>query len=367
MISGTNQEEPYGSTIRPTNIAKHLAKLGLEISHFGINHPSEAENTMLLTNYDLFQGPLMSRFTHIRKELGKSPPDLIYSHQIESAKLGLMLSFYLRVPHVYDAHSSIALESPTFVHSPIDIMWRQLFFERMIVKLSSKTIVPSKELKSFFVDRYRLNPDKIAIVKNGVDPARFFPCPPDKHLRKDLCLDEATFLVVFTNPRLPTFPSNEMALKYLFKVIPKIEEKVSPVKFLILGGGARPKPPSENVIYTGFVDDLASYLNIADVCVAPFPDQAVCGGTRTKVGEFLACGKPIVATAEGMRGFDDAVPGEHYFLASSAEEFAQLVIECFNSPGKATHVGQNASKLSEKIDWRNLSKELEKYLVEVIS
>ena len=184
-------------------------------------------------------------------------------------------------------------------------------------------------------------------------------------LKKSLGLDDATFLVVFTNPRLPTFPSNTIALQYLFNLIPLIEKKVPRIKFLILGGGPKPNPPSENVIYTGYVDDLPSYINISNVCIAPFPVQAVCGGTRNMVCEYLACGKPVVSTVEGMRGFDDAIPEKHFILAQDAQDFVQQIIECYKLPEKANRIVQNARLLSEKYDWKYLSLKLEKILMKV--
>ena len=296
-----------------------------------------------------------------------SSPDVIYTHQIEAGKLGLMLRLVLHRPYVYDAHSSIALEAPTFKDVPSPIRRRIFFYERMIIKFAAKVIVPSEELKSFLIHKYRLNPDRIGIVKNGVDRERFFPCSTDFGLRKRIGLDEDTFLVVFTNPRLPTFPSNEIALKNLFDIVPNLEKRLPGIKFLILGGGSRPKPPTKNVIYTGYVDDLPPYINIANVCVAPFPGNAVCGGTRTKVCEYFACGKPVVSTEEGIRGFDDAIPGKHFFLAKNQREFVERIVECYQFPGRAKEMGRRARIFSHAYGWKHLSQELEKNLAEVVS
>jgi len=367
MISGANRDEPYGSTIRPTYLAQYSARNGITISHFGLNHPELGDTIPGLVHCDLPQNSFRRRFRHIYNDLKNSPPDVIYTHQIESGKLGLTLSYFLRKPHVFDAHSSIALEAPTYAHTPVAIRRRQFLYERLILKFSRKIIVPSAELENFLQDRYHLQSGKFAIVKNGVDRTQFFPHSSDPRLRQYLGFDDDDFLVVFTNPRLPTFPSNEMALRYFFDIIPRIESHVAQAKFLILGGGPVLKPPSGNVIYTGYVEDLPSHINMANVCVAPFPAQAVCGGTRTKVCEYLACGKPVVATSEGMRGFDDAVPGKHFFLANTAEDFVNRVVDCYNSPQTAVRIGQNAHKLSAKYGWNHLSQDLVRSLAEVVS
>jgi glycosyltransferase involved in cell wall biosynthesis len=70
-----------------------------------------------------------------------------------------------------------------------------------------------------------------------------------------------------------------------------------------------------------------------------------------KVCEYLACGKPIVATREAMRGFDDALPGEHYLLAADEHDLAEKILDCVRRPEEAGRIGRNARALSERYDW----------------
>ena len=110
----------------------------------------------------------------------------------------------------------------------------------------------------------------------------FRPTGPDPSLRESLGIPRDALLILFTNPRLATFPSNDLALRLCFKLVPEIEKTISNVRFLILGGGPELRGPSPNVIYTGYVKDLPAYLNLADICIAPYPPQAVCGGLGTR-------------------------------------------------------------------------------------
>ena len=228
----------------------------------------------------------------------------------------------------------------------------------ILLHSAHNTIAPSVELKNYFTKVYRASRKKIHIVKNGVETDRFRPAPPDERLRNALGIPSGVPLVVSTIPRLHTFPSNEMALRSLFRMIPEIERNIPEIHFLILGGGPEVERVSKNVIYTGFVDDLAAHINLADVCVAPFPPKAVCGGTRNKVCEYLACGKATVATREGMRGFDDAVPGEHYLLGEEGADFVERLVHCIHNPGMATQIGRNARILSKRYDWSYLARQI---------
>ena len=184
---------------------------------------------------------------------------------------------------------------------------------------------------------------KIRIVKNGVETDAFRPAPPDLSLRDGLGIPRDAVLILFTNPRLATFPSNEMALRMLFRAIPDVERLIPErqVPHPRRGAGDR-RALLPDVIYSGYVNDLPAYLNLADICIAPYPPEAVCGGTRDKVCEYLACGKPIVATREAMRGFDDALPGEHFLLAEDEPDFAEKLMDCVRRPDTAERIGRNA-------------------------
>jgi glycosyltransferase involved in cell wall biosynthesis len=320
--------------------------------------PESGGNVKIISRRDYAGIPGAELAQRLRQQCRQFSPDLIYSHQVHSARMGIWLSKSLKKPHVYDAHSSLAQELVTFFHLPLKEKILRIAAEAVVLWRTGKTIVPSAELKDYFVKNYYLRPNRIRIVKNGVETDIFKPTDPNLSLRDSLGIPREAILILFTNPRLATFPSNEMALRSLFKMIPEIERRISSVRFLILGGGPELRGPSPNVIYTGYVKDLPAYLNLADICIAPYPPQAVCGGTRDKVCEYLACGKPIVATKEAMRGFDDALAGEHFLLAADEHDFVAKLMDCIRHPEMAKQIGQNARRLSEKYDWSHLASEI---------
>jgi len=355
MISGADRAEPYGSTIRPLSLEKKLVSLGFEVLHI-CRKDLFPEKNMQRFSFQEFAGKSRKRkFKIIYERCRHFSPDVIYTHQIVAGNLGIRLRHRLNTPHVYDAHSSIALELPTYTHLSLKNRLWLLLNEKSISKLAHKVVVPSSELRDFMIRRYHLHPNKMAIVKNGVETDVFQPSKPDMALKRELGISDAKTIIGFTNPRQLTFPSNEIALRNFFKAVPELEKRSAGIKFLIIGGGPEVKAPSKNVIYTGFVKDLPAYISLADICVAPFPSQAVCGGTRLKVCEYLACGKPIVATEEAMRGFDDAIPGKHFLLARNHENFIDQILYCLSNPEEAEKLGKNARTLAERYDWRHLA------------
>ncbi|WP_254243985.1 glycosyltransferase [Hymenobacter sp. BRD128] len=95
--------------------------------------------------------------------------------------------------------------------------------------------------------------------------------------------------------------------------------------------------------------ELASYVQSFDVCLNP---QAVnlltVGNYPRKIDEYLALGKPVVATrTEAMRTFE-----QHTYLAESKEEYLTLIERALaeNNPSQqqerrefaATHTWENS-------------------------
>jgi glycosyltransferase involved in cell wall biosynthesis len=372
MLSLADKKQPYGSTTRPFHFGEHLSKAGCQILHICESNPIHRENveTISIGDYGFsllnYTGRSKKKIMNIiLKRIKAFSPDVIYAHQIVCANIGLRLRYQLRRPHVYDAHSSAVLEMPMNTNISLKKRLFLLLNENIILKFTQKIIAPSVDLKNYLIKKYKIHSEKITVIKNGVDLNLFYPESSDKHLRNSLGIPDKATVIVFTNPRIKTFPTNEIALNYFFQMIPEIEKTVPNVYFIVIGGGPEPDPPSDKVIYTGLVDSLRPYINLASICVAPFPSNAICGGIRNKVCEYFACGKAIVSTGEGMRGFDDAIPDVHYLLAKDDQDFVKKIGYLLNNPGKAIQLEQNSLDLSKRYDWEHKSRELQKELKKI--
>lgn len=79
-----------------------------------------------------------------------------------------------------------------------------------------------------------------------------------------------------------------------------------------------------NVTFTGSrnIADLPAYINAFDVCVNPqLLNEVTIGNYPRKIDEYLAVGKPVVATAtDAMSVFAD-----HVYLGSGKEDYVRLI------------------------------------------
>ena len=362
MISSVDMDNPYGSTTRPYYISKNLVKFGCEILHICTKPPEGREKGIKYLQKKYYK----NRFWAVRttrdifrmyKGCKNFAPDVIYAHQISNATRALPLKYLLKKPLVYDKHGSYLLD--------INPKKRYLLWEKLVVKAVDKVIGAAVDVKKVLTEHYGIQEEKIETIENGVDTDLFKPMERDNKLKEKLGISDNDKVVVFTCPR--GAPANNMALKFFFDLIPKIEDKIKNIKYIILGGGQKFSPPSSNVIYTGFVYDLPSYINLGDVCIAPYPPSSVCGtaGAKNKIIEYFACGKPVVSTEEGIRGFNDAVPGRDFLLASDSKDFIDKLLTVLYDEKLSKKLGENARMLALKYDWRNLSEQVLKILESV--
>jgi glycosyltransferase involved in cell wall biosynthesis len=103
----------------------------------------------------------------------------------------------------------------------------------------------------------------------------------------------------------------------------------------------------EGVEVLGLVADLPGVLAAARAVVVPIWDG---GGTRLKVLEALAAGRPVVATTLGASGvgFED---GKHGLLGERPVELAALLAVLLADPERAAGMGAEGRRLAERFRW----------------
>jgi glycosyltransferase involved in cell wall biosynthesis len=89
------------------------------------------------------------------------------------------------------------------------------------------------------------------------------------------------------------------------------------------------------------VPDVRPYLAEAAAVVVPL---RIGGGTRIKIFEAFAMGKPVVSTTIGAEGLP-LVPGEHLLIADDPAGFARAVLSVLESPALAGKLGSQAHSL----------------------
>jgi len=221
-------------------------------------------------------------------------------------------------------------------------------YERRLMQKYDYVIAVSEEDASTFRDGYQAK--QIAVVPNGVDTE--YLQPSTEPVEEDSVIFSAA---------LDYAPNDDAAKYFLREIWPKILQQHPPTRFLIVG-----KNPSRSLLslaascpqveVTGWVEDMRPYLARAGVVVVPL---RMGGGTRIKILEALAMGKPIVSTTIGAENLG-GIAEQHFLLADTPSAFAEKTALLLKNPTTGRGLGQAARKFVEtRYSWKTCASKLE--------
>lgn len=197
--------------------------------------------------------------------------------------------------------------------------------------------------------------NKVHIIPNGADTQKLHPNIDASSIRRKYNI-ESDPVVLFMG-KLDYKPNLE-ALELLFhKIIPNVLHQVQNCKFLIVGMNPPAHLNHKSVLYTGYVTDVAEYIAAADVAIAPILSGS---GTRLKILEYMAIGKPVISTSLGAEGIA-LENGKNMVLADDMNEFSSHIIQLITDANLRNKIGTNARELVvRKYDWNSIVKVLDR-------
>lgn len=190
------------------------------------------------------------------------------------------------------------------------------------------------------VDRRRIEARRpfpaVRVVSNGADLTTAADAP----------VDDARTLVFLG---AMNYQPNEAAVVFFVTAIfPLIKRTIAAARFIIAG-----KSPAANVaaldngsdvVVHGYVDDKQALLAACTVFVVPIRTG---GGTRIKILEAMAAGKPVVSTSIGCEGIE-ATTGVDILVGDSPRAFADACIQLLRSAERRAAVGKAGRELVER-------------------
>ena len=188
----------------------------------------------------------------------------------------------------------------------------------------------------------------VDVVPNGVDTRYFSP--------GDRPSEPATLLFFGT---IASYPNVDALLFFVREVLPLIRRAHPAVRLVIVG----PAPPPEirrlsgpDVVVMDAVPDLRPYLERATAVIAPL---RVGGGTRLKILEAMAMGRPVVSTSLGAEGLE-VTDGKDLLLADTPRDFALQIGRILAEPDLGRELGAAGRRLVERsYDWTASARKLE--------
>ncbi|MGH7503791.1 MAG: glycosyltransferase family 4 protein [Longimicrobiales bacterium] len=198
----------------------------------------------------------------------------------------------------------------------------------------------------------RMVPDcNVRTVPNGVDTSLMMPRPGDRMIP-----NRALFF-----GRLDYFPNID-AVEYLARdIVPRLRDRLPDLE-LILAGPAATKRVVElardtpGLRHIGRVHDVRALLASAALVLVPL---RVGGGTRLKIVEAMAAGRPIVSTSIGAEGLS-VRHGTELLIGDSTEAMVESALAILSDRDTATRLGAAARQTAQRLyDWSVIGAMLE--------
>jgi glycosyltransferase involved in cell wall biosynthesis/predicted ATP-grasp superfamily ATP-dependent carboligase len=232
--------------------------------------------------------------------------------------------------------------------------------QRYACKLADRILVNANAIKEWLVaDGY--NPDRITVIPNGIDLARFERPSRIGSVRQEFGVPTDAPVIGLLTRIVPS-----KGIEDFLKAAVIVASRVPAARFLIVGSGlqtgdndysvniirmAEELGLADRVVFTGFRADVERVLPEFTVSVQPSLSEAL----SNVVLESMAAGVPVVATRVG--GTTEAVrDGENGLLVppGNPQELAEAVCRLLEAPVFARRLAMAGQRSVQQYSMRNM-------------
>ena len=318
---------------RMYNFLKIMVDLGHKVTFIGDNHSKIEPYTTILQQYgvEVLYEPYIQSIEEYLAENGKYYDIVILSRA------------HIAKDHIYTARKYC--NKAKIVFDTVDLQFlREL--RRSEVENNQVIFIESEKLKELELRLARLS--DVTLVVSPVEKEILMKEEPSLRIDVISLIQEVkTCKTPFSERKDILFlggfghPPNADAVNWFAKeIFPIIKEQIAGIKFYVIGN----TPPkeinslaSEDIIVTGFVEDLTPYFDKCRVFVAPLRYGS---GVKGKITQSMSFGLPVVTTVIGAEGIG-LEDGINALIANEPKKFAEKVMMLYKDE-------ELWNKLSEK-------------------
>jgi glycosyltransferase involved in cell wall biosynthesis len=280
------------------------------------------------------------------------PLDLIYERYSLWSTAGVRAGRRLGVPVVVEVNAPLVSEQAAFRSLVLEPEASAI--EAEVFCSADALAVVSDELVGYVTDR-GAERARVHVIRNAVDTARFTPLAPRTAVPG---IEDDAFVVGFSgslkawhglDTLLPAFRALRAVLPRAHLLVVGEGPRKAWIEGYATGAGI-----AEAVTLTGWVghEDLPGLIARMDVATAPYPAAEGHYFSPLKLFEYLAVGRPVVAsrigqTAQVLDGTGAALlipPGDPAALTAALLQLAR-------DPALAARLARNAAVQGRRHDW----------------
>ena len=273
--------------------------------------------------------------------------DVVHSHE-EGSFIGVVLAAMLRVPHLYDMHSSLPQQLTNFAFSRSKLLHAAFrWMERLVIRRSRAVIVICQHLEDTVREIEPSVPT--VLIENAPGSGDEPVAGSGAAVRAELRIPSDAPMVLYTG----TFEAYQ-GLDLLFASARLVLDRRPDTRFVLAGG--RPDQVAaakadaaraglgEAVILAGQrpAEEIPAFLDAADLLVSP---RSSGTNTPLKIYQYLRAGRAIVDTA--IRSHTQVLDSEVAELVTpTAAGIAEGLLRVLSNPGHARLLAARAAQLA---------------------
>jgi glycosyltransferase involved in cell wall biosynthesis len=282
----------------------------------------------------------------------RARPDFIYQRYARFSWAGVAAAVQTKRPLLLEYNGSEVWVGRHWDRvGSLDLLAR---YERLNLEAATRIFVVS-EVERRNLEARGITAEKIIVNPNGVDVERFRPGAGGCEARRELGLTDDELVAGFVGTFGPWHGVEKFA--EAIKSIPASER----VRFLLVGSGSlhaeiekQLESEAGRVIFTGAVghDRVPALLDACDILVAPhvpLADGSEFFGSPTKIFEYMAMGKAIVASRLGQIG-EVLADQETALLVEPGNvgELTAAIVKLVDSNALREKLGTKAREVAER-------------------
>ncbi|OBK74412.1 glycosyltransferase family 4 protein [Mycobacterium sp. 1274761.0] len=278
-----------------------------------------------------------------------NPPDLFFI-------VAVVLRLLDGTRSVFDQHDLVPeLFLSRFSSGGKVLYWLTRLLERLTFFCADAVISTNESYRRVAIERGKIPPDRVSVVRSAPDLTRFIQREPDPALRNG-----QRYLGAYLGVMGP-----QDGVDYALRAIAKLRHEIGrqDTHFIFMGAGdaftemvalAEDLGISDIVEFTGRVPDefVQRCLSTADVCLSPDPKNPLNDvSTMNKVVEYMAMARPLVSF-DLVEARVSAGEAAVYAPANDEGAFAVKIDELLDDPEGRAEMGRIGRKrVEDELSW----------------
>lgn len=297
-----------GTPVRIVRMAESLARRGHHVHlvayHLGLGEISDqvqVHRTPQVPTYTkLSPGPSYQKLLvmdpvltlTLRRVLRRHRFDIIHAHHYEGLLVAKAAALGSQLPLVYDAHTLLASELPTYGLG-LPLRWKQSLgrrLDRKLPRLADHIISVTQKIKERMQSSIDIPDSRISVISNGVElelfdaqeePVRSPQAPKNVTFSGNMATYQGIDILLAAFAKI-------LAVRSDIRLVIATESSFEPYEALARELGVRQSID----LVTGDFRQVPSILAAADLTVSPRVD---CDGIPMKILNYMAAARPVVA------------------------------------------------------------------------